>query len=185
MCSHPLPEMGSCPNCQGRDWHLHGIVAACRYQGVGEELIKRFKYGRDRTLAPVLADLLLGALGDARFLGKRFDALVPVPLHPLKEREREFNQSALLAERLSRLLGVPVGHQLRRTRATVPQAGLDRSARMKNLDGAFALRKAPASDATLLLVDDVTTTGATLDACASRLREGGASEVWAVVVARG
>jgi ComF family protein len=174
-----------CTNCHARSWHLAGIVAACRYEGVGGDLIKRFKYGRDRTLTPVLGDLLHHAMGDPRLAGKHFDALVPVPLHDLREREREFNQSALLAGRLSGRLGIPVAHLLRRTLPTAPQAGLDRAGRMRNLSGAFAIRKPLAEGASLLLIDDVTTTGATLDACAAVLREAGAAEVSAIVIARG
>ena len=185
MCSHPMDEMMTCSNCNGRRWHLTGIVAACRYEGVGGELIKRFKYGRDSTLAPVLGDLLFTALEDRRLSVKTFDAIVPVPLHPLREREREFNQSALLAARLGKHLGLPVEYLLRRIRDTAPQASLDRAGRMRNLQGAFVVRKPPSEGWTLLLVDDVTTTGATLDACAAVLREAGAAEVCAVVVARG
>lgn len=176
--------MTSCTNCDGRQWHLTSIVASCRYEGVGGELIKRFKYGRDRTLAPVLGDLLIKALSDHRIAGKKFDAIVPVPLHPLREREREFNQSALLAVRLGRDLRVPVKNLLRRTRDTAPQAALDRAGRMKNLEGAFEVSKMTCGGSSVLLVDDVTTTGATLDACAAVLREAGISEVCAVVVAR-
>ena len=185
MCSHPMVGAVTCTNCNGRDWHLSTIVAACRYVGVAEELIKRFKYGRDRTLAPVLGDLLFSAMSDPRFAGKPFDAVVPVPLHSLREREREFNQSALLAAMLSKRLGSPVHQLLRRVRATDPQTGLDREERMKNLKGAFQIRKASVKGLSLLLVDDVTTTGTTLDACAEVLREAGAKEVCAVVVARG
>ena len=187
MCSHPMVGMTSCTNCDGRQWHLTAIVAACRYEGVGGELIKRFKYGKDSTLAPVLGDLLYAAMGDRRLVGKKFDAIVPVPLHPLREREREFNQSALLAARLGKHLGVPVDSLLRRIRDTAPQAGLDRSRRMENLQGAFECRKLSSAreGGSVLLVDDVTTTGATLDACAIVLREAGITEVTAVVVARG
>jgi ComF family protein len=177
--------MLTCPNCHGRRWHLSSIVAACRYEGVTVELIKRFKYGRDRTLAPVLGQLLSGAMNDPRLVDKRFDAIVSVPLHLLREREREFNQSALLALMLGKQLGCCVKNLLRRTRATAPQAGLDRMERMQNLEGAFEVRKPPLEGGSLLLVDDVTTTGATLDACAAVLMEAGATEVSAVVVARG
>ncbi len=174
-----------CPNCDGRRWHLSVIVAACRYEGIVRELIQRFKYGRDQSLICLLGDLLVTALEDPRIKGKEFDVIVPVPLHSLREREREFNQSELLASRLAKKLGIPVIRALKRTRATAPQAGFDRTRRMENLEGAFALKRAIPSDATILLVDDVTTTGTTLDACAAILREEGASEVCAVTIARG
>ena len=86
---------------------------------------------------------------------------------------------------LSKRLGSPVHHLLRRVRSTDSQAGLDREERMRNLKGAFEIRKASVKGLSLLLVDDVTTTGTTLDACAEVLREAGAKEVCAVVVARG
>jgi len=180
-----------CPNCDGRRWNLTVIVAACRYEGLVRELIQRFKYGKDQSLVRLLGDLLVTAVEDPRLRAKKFDAIVPVPLHSLKEREREFNQSELLANRLGKKLGIPVIHALKRIRATAPQAGFDRARRMENLEGAFAFANAKAQrgpwqqDATILLVDDVTTTGTTLDACAAILMQEGAAEVCAVTIARG
>lgn len=187
ICSHPLLGMQMCSNCEGRRWHLSVIVAACRYEGLVRELIQRFKYGRDQSLIRPLGRLLAGTLDDPRLQGKAFDAIVAVPLHPLREREREFNQSELLARSLGKRTGIPVVDLLRRTRRTAPQAGFDRDARMRNLEGAFELARGKTlpPDALLLLVDDVSTTGSTLDACASVLMEEGASEVCGVVVARG
>lgn len=185
VCSHPMEGMPMCSNCDGRRWHLSVIVAACRYEGLVRELIQRFKYGHDQSLARPLAGLLEKALDDPRLQGKSFDAIVPVPLHPHREREREFNQAGLLASRLAKRRGVPVMNLLKRTRFTAPQAGFDRAARMNNLEGAFALRATCSPDASLLLVDDVSTTGSTLDACAALLMEKGAGEICAVTVARG
>ena len=185
ICSHPMAGIFLCPNCDGRRWHLSVIVAASRYEGLVRELIQRFKYGRDQSLVLLLGDLLVPALEDPRLKGKEFDAIVPVPLHSVREREREFNQSDLLASRLGKRLGIPVIRVLKRIRATAPQAGFDRARRMENLEGAFVLRRPLQRDATILLVDDVTTTGTTLDACAAILMEEGAAEVCAVTVARG
>lgn len=187
VCSHPLEGMMMCPNCEGRRWHLSVVVAACRYEGLVRDLIQRFKYGRDQSLVRPLGHLLARGLDDCRLSGKFFDAVVPVPLHPLREREREFNQSGLLARFLAKRSGIPFAEPLRRSRPTAPQAGFDRDARMKNLAGAFDLRKGVKlpPDALLLLVDDVSTTGATLDACAAVLMEEGASGVCGIVVARG
>ncbi len=186
VCSDPL-AFPYCPNCEGRRWHLSAIAAGCRYQGTVRDLIQRFKYGRDQSLVRLLSTLLLPALADPRIAARKFDAVVPVPLHPLREREREFNQSALLASPVARHLGIPLTSMLARTRRTAPQAGFDRRVRMENLEGAFALRckRHYPEGMSLLLVDDVTTTGATLDACAAVLMEEGACEVCAVVVARG
>lgn len=188
VCSHLMTGLFLCPNCDGRHWHLSVIVAACHHEGLIRDLIHRFKYGRDQSLVSLLGELLLPALEDPRMKGRKFDAIVPVPLHPLKEREREFNQSKLLASYLAKHLGIPVVDLLKRTRPTAPQARFDRIRRMENLEGAFALRALRQEilmDANLLLVDDVTTTGTTLDACAAILLEAGAAEVCAVTVARG
>lgn len=185
ICSHPVSELALCSNCEGRDWHLKFIVAACRYEGLVRELIQRFKYGRDLSLVRLLGELMLPAMEDPRFDGKKFDAIVPVPLHPMREREREFNQAALLALRLGGHLGIPVLQLLSRNRVTKPQAGFDRNHRLENLKGAFSVRRGVKQGAVLLLVDDVSTTGTTLDLCAAVLLDAGAGEVCAVTVARG
>jgi ComF family protein len=174
-----------CPNCDGRHWHLTSIVPACRYEGAVREMIHRFKYGRDITLARSLGILLTRVLKDPRIAGRSFDAVIPVPLHPLRERERGFNQADLLARLLAGFMGIPKREPLKRTHPTLHQAGFDRLHRMENLRGAFVLRRPLPLDATILLVDDVSTTGATLDACAEALKEAGAAEIAAVVVARG
>jgi len=148
-------------------------------------MIQHFKYGRDIALARPLGILMARALHDPRIEGKKFDAVVPVPLHPRRERERGFNQAELLVGFVARSMGVPRCSLLKRIRPTLQQAGFDRERRMENLRGAFALRGTLRNDATFLLVDDVSTTGATLDACAAVLKEAGASSVDAVVVARG
>jgi ComF family protein len=185
VCSDAMQGLLNCPNCEGRRWHLSTIVSGCRYQGLARELIQRFKYGRDQALMRTLGDLMLPALGDPRLAGKRFEGIVPVPLHFLRERDREFNQAALLSRYLAWHLGLPVLPLLKRRRATLPQAGFDRKQRLKNLEGAFELRMPIKSDMSILLVDDVTTTGTTLNACAELLMEAGAGEVCAVTVARG
>ena len=185
ICSHPMHGIILCPNCEGRRWHLSVIVPGCRYEGLARELIQRFKYGGDQSLMRPLGDLILPAFRDPRLIRKEFDAIVPVPLHPLREREREFNQAALLATRLAKHLGLPVAHLLKRNRATVAQAGFDRPHRLKNLEGAFEIRGVVEEGASLLLVDDVTTTGTTLNACAAVLSAAGAGDICAVTVARG
>lgn len=185
VCSHPMSGLFLCPNCEDRHWHLSVIVAGCRYEGLVRDLIHRFKYGRDQSLVPLLSLLMARALGDPRISGKTFDAVVAVPLHPLREREREFNQASLLAVGMGKRLGIPVIAPLSRTRATAPQARFDRVERLENMKDVFVLRGKMPRESTLLLVDDVATTGATLDACAALLMEAGASEVCAVTIARG
>jgi len=118
--------------------------------------------------------------------GQEFDAIVPVPLHSKRLREREFNQAALLAAEVARVANIPVRDVLLRARYTGTQTALDRTARRQNLRNAFSLRKnADVTDQNLLLIDDVLTTGSTLDACAAVLLEQGAESVRALTLARG
>ena len=125
-------------------------------------------------------------LGDQRLAGCAFDCLIPVPLHPRRQREREFNQAAVLAQALSKRVDVPIHEALLRRRYTTTQTALDRKGRRQNLRDAFVLRKnVSVTDQDILLVDDVLTTGSTLDACAEVLLDAGASSVRALTVARG
>jgi ComF family protein len=114
------------------------------------------------------------------------DCLMPVPLHVDRLREREFNQSLLLADRLNRRLRLPLSYDnLVRLRSTQPQTDLSRKARLKNLRSAFGLARPEAvRSRRILLVDDVCTTGTTLNECAKALRKAGAKEVYAVTLAR-
>jgi ComF family protein len=122
---------------------------------------------------------------DPRLHGRRFDLIVPVPLHPARERERGFNQATLLAELLARQLAVPLVAALERTRSTITQTAYDRAERMENLRDAFRLRKnMNVRELRVLLIDDVLTTGSTLSECARILKEAGAISVYAATAAR-
>ena len=176
-----------CSNCVERRFAFECAVSARRYTELVRDLIGRFKY-RDahylrRPLGRWLAETLAA---DARLRrGPPLDALVPVPLHPRRRRERGFNQAEALCGRLGPLAGLPVWHALRRVRFTEPQARLARVERLKNLRGAFApVWRRPVSGAHLLLVDDVFTTGSTVDECTRVLRTAGAASVRVLTVAR-
>lgn len=153
------------------------------YDGVLREILHALKYSGRRSAAPVLADLLRARCADAL---DGADAVVPVPLHPWRSWTRGFNQAALVAAHL----GPPLRRLLRRRRHTSPQSGLAADERRRNVERAFALsvralaRPALVRGCRLVLVDDVSTTGATLDACAAVLKAAGAREVRALVVAR-
>ena len=145
-----------------------------------------FKYGRQIHLRHLLGRWLAEALADPRLAGRRFDLIVPVPLHPAKKRERGFNQAELLAAALQRHSGIRVQNALQRTRYTRTQTQFDRSERMDNLKGAFRLRRGSnVQDLRMLLIDDVLTTGSTLSECASVLKKAGALSVHAATAARG
>jgi ComF family protein len=175
-----------CGYCQDLRFSFERAVCACRAEGIVRDSIHRFKYKREMYFGPHLADWLLHAARQWIEWGE-VDAIVPVPLHPRKKREREFNQAEYLADALSRAFGVGVlTGQLRRVKDTVTQTALDAEERAANLRGAFAVRRAGMfAGHRLVLVDDVFTTGATMDSCAKVLRVAGAQRVIALAVARG
>jgi competence protein ComFC len=189
VCSQPYSgalDFFVCANCRGRAFHFTCAVAALQSRGVVRDLIHRFKYAGEMWLGALLSDFLVQGLRDPRLQGRAFDAVVPVPLHPLRRREREFNQAVVLARELARRQELAFCEALERLRYTVTQTHFDRRRRMQNLRDAFGLRQnASVSGKNLLLVDDVLTTGSTLDECARVLLAAGARSVRALTVARG
>jgi ComF family protein len=189
-CSEPfegaITSAFTCTNCAGRDLQFDCAVSAYLSRGVVREFIHRFKYERHFYLRHQLARWLAASLEDPRIRAAPAHALVPVPLHSARYREREFNQADELAMLLSRQCRLPVLRALRRTRYTTTQTRLDRHERMENLRGAFRVRQtADVSGRHLILVDDVLTTGSTVDECARVLRQAGAASVRVMTVARG
>jgi ComF family protein len=159
--------------------------AAVRYDDVARALVHAFKY-RDRLdLAPVMGGWMARA---GRELLTDADALVPVPLHWRRLWARRFNQSAALAKAIAAASGVPLLHDsLRRVRATPQQVGLPRAQRANNVQGAFRVptdKRADVRGRSLVLVDDVLTSGATTDTCARALLQAGAENVDVIVFAR-
>jgi ComF family protein len=188
-CSEPFPgaitQTFSCANCEHRVLHFDCAVAAYRSRGVVRRVVHQFKYGRQRHLRFPVANWLRETLQDPRLRDRVFDAIVPVPLHPARERERGFNQAAVLAELLGPSAGAPVRMVLERTRYTTTQTAYDRAERIENLHGAFRLRKnQDVRDFRVLLIDDVLTTGSTLSECARVLRRAGAVSIHAATAAR-
>ena len=144
--------------------------------------IHGFKYRHRTALAEPLARLMEGEL---RRRPLHVDLLAPVPLHPRRLAERGYNQSEILARELGTRLGIPAVHCLKRTRETVAQAGLKATARRANVRDAFGCADgAPVAGLRVAIVDDVCTTGATLEDCARALREAGCASAWGMVVAR-
>jgi ComF family protein len=146
------------------------------------QVLHRYKYGRECSLAPVLSRVLLAAPP----LAAAHDLIIPVPLHRERLRWRGFNQAVLLARPLARARGIPLDvDALCRHRPTQPQAGLAAVARRPNMRGAFSVRRREAvAGRSILLVDDVYTTGATVNECARVLRGAGARRVDVLVLAR-
>jgi ComF family protein len=188
-CSEPfsgaITQSFRCANCAHRTLHFDSAVAAYRSRGLVRQLVHDFKYARLRHLRHPLAQWLGETMTDPRLRGKRFDLIVPVPLHPARERERGFNQATLLAELLARRVAVPLREILERIRYTTTQTAYNRAERMENLHNAFRLRKKTnVRDLRVLLIDDVLTTGSTLSECARILKEAGAISVHAATAAR-
>ena len=168
--------------CRGRLKALARLRSAVAYEGPIELAVQRFKYDGWRRLAGPLAVLLAERIV---IEGLAAQWVLPVPLHPDRRRQRGFNQADLLARELRRRLGLgrPPG-ELVRTRATPPQVGHDRLWRLENVRGAFEWHGGDLAGRSLLLIDDVATTGATLDACAAALRASGSGSVIGASVAR-
>jgi ComF family protein len=163
----------------------HRARAAVRFDEISRALVHAFKYGDRLDLAPMMAGWMSNAGGE---LLVDADALVPVPLHWRRLWARRFNQSATLAEVISAESGVPVvSGALNRIKPTAQQVGLSRSERAANIQGAF---RVPAEDRgavagrRLVLVDDVLTSGATVDGCARALLRAGAANVDVLIFAR-
>jgi ComF family protein len=164
------------------------LLAPYVYAGPLVELVHELKYGGRRDLARPLGGAMAERLGEASVRdGCRFALLLPLPLHPSRERERGYNQSALLAREISRSSGVPVPAErlLRRTRRTRAQAGLGPARRGENVRGAFAADRSPLLEGKeVVLVDDVATTGATALAAARALLAAGAAGVLVLAAGR-
>jgi competence protein ComFC len=189
-CSQPFDGAATapftCSNCGDRQFHFQCCVSPYRARGVVRDLVHRFKYGKEFHLRWPLADLAATAFDDDRLLGVNIDALVPVPLHPTRQREREFTQAEAIAELLARRTGIPLCKAIRRIRYTTTQTQLDREERRENLRDAFSVREpAPVQGRHLIIVDDVFTTGSTVEECARILHRAGAASIRAVTIARG
>lgn len=178
-----------CTECMRRHPAYERTVVATRYGGAVRDLVHAFKYGRGLWLADDLALLLQAAyVASYQSAGQTFDLLVPVPMQPKKRRLRGYNQAEILTRVLSRSLGIPCRNRLLRRVATgvVSQTRLRREERLANAAAAYRLDSgADLTGKRLLLVDDVMTTGATLNACAGLLRKAGAASVSCLVLARG
>lgn len=196
VCGEPyqgaMTETFRCGNCAGLKLHFDFAIAGYKAEGKVRELVHRFKYQRALYLRGVLGCLLEQALTDPRISASSLQwTLVPVPLFHARQREREYNQAWELCRVLSHTSGMPALHALSRLRATTPQASLSRHQRLENLRGAFAarrdvLKKGLLQGRSVLLVDDVLTTGSTTSECARILRrEAGVEKVVVITVARG
>jgi len=177
-CWEPGPS--PCRECARRAPAFAAARAACVMDGEARRVVHALKYEGLTALAPAMAALLPDEAADG------CDLVVPVPLHGGRERARGFNQAALLARAFAAAHGLPYDARAARRVRNTPQLahGMGRAERRAVMAGAFAAQRARVDGRRVLLMDDVMTTGATLDACARALREAGAREVRALVFAR-
>lgn len=184
-----------CPNCKEISFHFEFALAAMDRCEETLELVHRLKYGREIHLARELGKLACEVFSDRRFSLTKEQRwlLVPVPLHRSRQRQRQFNQAEEIARIVAERCDLPMVKLLQRVRKTETQTRLSRKQRMANLKKAFAVRrtwnlKKPATlreAAGVILVDDVFTTGSTVDACAKVLRKAGVKRIAVLTVLRG
>lgn len=190
VCGDPVEGMieheYQCSSCVRHAPGFEMARSAVRYRGAIRTVLQSLKYGKKTFLARDLLPYMSACVG-AHYSRVCFDGVTFVPLYPKKERERTFNQARLLAGKLAGSLDLPfLPNCLERTRYTETQTDLNAGQRRANVKGAFAvLNRKWLEGRSLLLVDDVMTTGATVSECARVLKEAGAAGVFVVTVARG
>jgi ComF family protein len=181
-CGRPRADGAPCPGCIAAQSAIDGIRAPFLFNGVIRRTIHELKYRNLRSAVPLLAVFLDDYLRDNPLPG---DALVPVPIHRKRERERGYNQSSLLCHEINRRYGLPViDNCLIRRTYTPPQARTSSLAsRLENVTGAFTCEDERVRGRRIILLDDVSTSGATLNSCAAVLKSAGAASVWGLVLA--
>jgi ComF family protein len=183
-CWLPLRDGGQCWSCLERPPALASLRSVFRYEGPTRQLVRAFKFEGVSSLAPLLAHELAECY---RAHGLTADFVVPVPLSGHRKRERGYNQAELLARETARMLGLPLSLALRRRRHSEAQARSPNAVqRHQNVAGAFEVTRSAGGvrGQRVLLIDDVATTGATLNACAAELLSSGAASVSGLTLAR-
>ncbi|HWQ31167.1 MAG TPA: ComF family protein [Negativicutes bacterium] len=180
----PKYAYSTCPDCRNGVFHYERAYSCFDYSGVGKLLVHKLKYEGKVRLAGVIAELMKDRLKNE---GLKTDAIVPVPIHENKLLERGYNQSLLIARELGKRTGRPVVDCLVRTRDTKAQYNLDRTQRHMNILDAFSVGLMYNIDKykSILLVDDVYTTGSTSNECSRVLKQAGAGAVYVITAATG
>ena len=182
-CGRPQASGIVCPSCRQRQTEIDGIRSLFRFDGVMRKVIHQLKYQNLKAISPCLAELLADYLKSNPLSG---DAIVPVPLHPKRLRERGYNQSSLMSRELAKLINLPVIEDcLIRVKEACPQVrAANVEERRRNVAGAFGCRDWQVKGRQVILIDDVCTSGATLESCATTLKAYGAISVWGLTLAR-
>ena len=182
-CGRPQSSVILCPGCVGWQSAIDGIRSLFRFDGIGRESIHQFKYNNLRPLSSFLTGLMYESLINNPIPGK---VIAPVPLYSRRLKDGGYNQSSLLARQLSELTGLTLlKHSLKRIKSTPPQISTKTVAeRQNNVADAFYCEDYKLNNKQVLLIDDVCTSGATLNACATALKNTGATSVWGLTLAR-
>ncbi|MGB5926504.1 MAG: ComF family protein [Dehalococcoidia bacterium] len=182
-CGRPQASGIVCPSCWQRPTEIDGIRSPFRFDEVVRKSVHELKYRNLKAISPCLAELLADYLKENPLPG---EALVSVPLHPRRLRERGYNQSGLLARELGKRIGLPVIEDcLIRVKQAQPQVrAVDVEERRSNVADAFVCRDERVKGKETILIDDVCTSGATLESCAAVLKNRGATSVWGLTLAR-
>lgn len=182
-CGRPQASGIVCPSCRQRQTEIDGIRSLFRFDEVIRKVIHQLKYQNLKAISPCLAELFAGYLKSNPLPG---EAIIPVPLHPRRLRERGYNQSRLLTRELGKLINLPVIEDcLIRVKQAQPQVRTTTlEERRANVANAFVCRDRQVRDKQIILIDDVCTSGATLESCAIALKADGAISVWGLTLAR-
>lgn len=192
VCKKLVPQDGrapagrTCKACRKKSF-IYGSFSPFSYgHPVIRDAIHRLKYKRARGIAPVLGEMLCSSLAFYQVALPHDVFLIPIPLHKSRERTRGFNQSRLIAQELARKLHLTLRTDiLKKIKETAPQMELLREARLTNLAGTFVVSDTSAvRNRTCILVDDIKTTGATMEEAARVLKDAGARKIWAITIAR-
>jgi ComF family protein len=179
-----MEKRNKCNNCKNK--HLDKILSATDFNNkIVKEAIHKLKYGFIEEISIPLAFLVLSHLQAINCQIDKSFVIIPVPMHIKKKKRRGFNQSEEIAKLISKATTIPLSTTLIKTKETKPQMELNRNERIKNIKNCFAIKdKKEIENKTILLLDDVYTTGTTMDECAKVLKENGAKEVWGLTIAR-
>ena len=186
-CSKPISYSSTtelCPECSEEAKYFEISRSPYAYEGLIKKAIYSYKYYNKPYFYKLFGNLLVDYMISADY--KDFDYIVAVPLHPSKMRKRGYNQSELIGKYISEKLSIPYVNALKRTKKTVKQSEQSRLQRKKNLKDAFEIKnsKDKIINSTVLLVDDIYTTGSTVDECSKVLINNGASKVYVITIAR-
>jgi competence protein ComFC len=185
ICGRPIDKSGRlCSDCMNQKHSFVQARSFGEYDGVLKKVIHEFKYHGRKELAGFIGDKMFSVFEGLGW--PEFDVIVPVPLHKKRQKERGFNQAYLLASYLREKIGIPICNDIIRIKHTEHQTLLSRHHRKKNLKGAFRLiNNGLIKDKTVLLVDDVYTTGSTAEECSVTMKEAGAKHIYVLTCARG